>query len=154
MTDDPATDDELALAGELVTQASRLVRAIRRHEPQGADIRILSILDQVGPLGVTEMAEFDRTSQPSMSASVRRMAEQGWVSKEPNPADARSTLVALTPEGAAALARARDSNGRYVADRLAATGHGLDDLRAAVALLRDVLSPLPDPHQTPGSETP
>ena len=128
------------LAGELIMQAARLVRAVRRELELPAGTRILSLLDEHGPLGVTALAELDRSSQPSMSGAVAQLVEQGWVTKAPHPGDARASLVTLTPRGRAELRRIRARIGEHVAalvtDR---THHTTEDLATAVAVLRDLL---------------
>lgn len=126
-------------SSELVVQAARLVRAVRRRVEQPAGIRILALLDELGPLGVTAIAEADRSSQPTASGTVRVLMEEGWVSKDPDPHDARRSVVALTPSGRQRLAEARRDNGAAVAERLARTGHSADDVALAVAVLRDVM---------------
>lgn len=127
-------------SSELVVYAARLVRAVRRRVGQPAGIRILALLDELGPQGVTALAEVDRSSQPTVSGAVRQLQEQGLVTKTPDPSDARRTLVRLTPEGRVRLVDARRDNGAAVAERLARTGHTADDVRAAVAVLRDVMA--------------
>jgi DNA-binding MarR family transcriptional regulator len=124
---------------ELVVQAARLVRAVRRRIGQPAGVRILALLDESGPLGVTALADADRSSQPTVSGAVRQLQEQGWVAKKADPADARRALVELTPKGRQRLLDARRDNGRAVAERLASTGYSADDVAVAVALLRDVM---------------
>jgi DNA-binding MarR family transcriptional regulator len=135
------SDHDLERAGsELVTYAARLVRAIRRDLEQPAGLRVLSILDEQGPLGITALAEVDRCSQPTMSGTVAALAERGWVSKFPHPEDARSSLVQLTAAGRSTLAAFRHDTGAAVAARLAAHHHTLDDVTRAVTVLRDVLN--------------
>lgn len=133
-------NDPVDLGSELVTSAARLVRAVRRRHDLPAGFRVLSLLDEHGPLGVTPLARADRCSQPTMSATVRDLAADGWVAKQADPGDARATVVTLTPTGRAELARVRRLNGEAVAARLAAsTTHSVDDLATAVAVLRDLL---------------
>jgi DNA-binding MarR family transcriptional regulator len=127
-------------SSELVVYAARLVRAVRRRVGQPAGIRILALLDELGPQGVTALSEADRSSQPTVSGAVRQLEEQGMVAKDSDPDDARRTLVRLTPEGRRTLANARRDNGAAVAERLARTGHTADDVAAAVAVLRDVMA--------------
>lgn len=127
-------------SSELVVQAARLVRAVRRRVGHPAGIRILSLLDELGPLGVTAIAEADRSSQPTVSGAVRQLVAEGWVAKEPDPSDARRTLVRLTAKGRQRLAAARRDNGAAVAERLTRTGHTADDVAHAVAVLRDVMA--------------
>jgi DNA-binding MarR family transcriptional regulator len=129
-------------SGELVVYAARLVRAVRRRVAQPAGMRIISLLDELGPQGVTSLAEADRTSQPTVSGAVRQLEEQGLVAKTRDPSDARRTVVTLTTEGRRRLVEARRDNGAAVAERLTHTGHSADDVAAAVAVLRDVLAEL------------
>jgi DNA-binding MarR family transcriptional regulator len=126
-------------SSDLVVYAARLVRAVRRRVGHPSGIRILSLLDELGPQGVTALAEVDRSSQPTVSGAVRQLEEQGLVARTADPTDARRSLVRLTPEGRLRLTAARRENGVAVAERLARTGHTADDVEAAVAVLRDVL---------------
>ncbi|HWJ81395.1 MAG TPA: MarR family transcriptional regulator [Nocardioides sp.] len=133
-------DDVERLSSELVVHAARLVRVVRRSLAYPAGVRTLSLLDELGPTGISALATADHCSQPTMTGQVRQLEEQGWVARSPNPADARGTLVALTDAGRAELARVRTANARLVADRLRASGaHDARDLATAVAVLRDVL---------------
>ncbi|MDN4172525.1 MarR family transcriptional regulator [Nocardioides sp. SOB77] len=144
-TGPPATD--LELASDLVVHAARLVRAVRRTLDLPAGVRLLSILDEHGPLGVSRLAVLDRCSQPTMSAAVAAAADRGWVDKQPNPDDARSSVVTLTRAGRAELARIRRTNGETVAARLAALPqHSRQDVATAVAVLRDLLDISLEPH--------
>jgi DNA-binding MarR family transcriptional regulator len=133
-----STDLEVQ-SSELVVQAARLVRAVRRRVGQPAGIRILALLEELGPLGVTALAEADRSSQPTVSGAVRLLVDEGWVAKEPDPGDARRSVVELTAKGRQRLSDARRDNGKAVAERLARTGHSADDVAHAVAVLRDVM---------------
>jgi DNA-binding MarR family transcriptional regulator len=134
-----ATDLEQQ-SSELVMYAARLVRAVRRRVAQPAGVRILSLLDELGPLGVTALSEADRSSQPTVSGVVAQMEELGWIVKDQDPHDARRSVVRLTPGGLQRLAEARRDNGSVVAERLARTGHTADDVAAAVAVLRDIMA--------------
>jgi DNA-binding MarR family transcriptional regulator len=136
-----ATDLE-EQSSELVVYAARLVRAIRRRVGHPAGIRILALLDEFGPQGVTALADADHSSQPTVSGAVHQLEEQGLVAKAPDPSDARRTVVTLTVAGRRRLVEARRANGAAVAERLARTGHTADDVAAAVAVLRDVMDGL------------
>ena len=128
------------LASDLVTYAARLVRAVRRAADLPAGVRVISLLDQHGPSGISALALADRCSQPTMSAQVKELAKRGHVTKTLNPDDSRGQLVSLTDEGRAELARVRAANGALVADRLAhRTAHTPEDLATAVAVLRDLV---------------
>jgi DNA-binding MarR family transcriptional regulator len=127
------------LAAALVTQAARLVRTVRADMDLPAGFRVLSMLDEHGPLGVTRLAVLDGTSQPTMSGTVAAVLERGWVDKQPHPDDARTAVVSLTDAGRAELLRGRARIGDQVARRLAATSHTEQDVAAAVDLLRSLL---------------
>jgi DNA-binding MarR family transcriptional regulator len=135
----PDVDD---LSSDLTVYAARLVRLVRREHAPSAGTRVLSILDETGPLGITALAQIDRCSQPTMTGQVNQLVEAGWVTKEPNPADARSSLVHLTAVGRAELARIRQLSAALVSERLARrTDLSTDDLATAVAVLQAVLEP-------------
>jgi DNA-binding MarR family transcriptional regulator len=127
-------------SSEMVVYAARMVRAVRRRVGHPAGIRILSLLDEFGPQGITALAEADRSSQPTVSGAVRQLEEQGLIARASDPTDARRSMVRLTPEGRRRLDEARRENGVVVAARLSRTGHTADEVAAAVAVLRDVMA--------------
>lgn len=137
------TDHEtrLELGSDLVVHAARLVRQLRRDHALPGGVRVLSLLDEHGPLTVTALAALDQCAQPTMSAAVGRLAGQELVTKRPHPDDARSSVVALTARGAADLADVRRANGDDVRRRLAGRPDPIttDELATAVAVLRAVL---------------
>jgi DNA-binding MarR family transcriptional regulator len=127
------------LGSELTLYAARLVRWLRKERRQPAGMRLLSILDEYGPQGVTTLAAIDQCSQPTMSGTVIALVERGWVHKAADPDDARASVVSLTDEGVRVLDQARRANGALVADRLHSTNHTAPEVAAAVAVLRDVI---------------
>jgi len=127
------------LASDLVMYAARLVRGVRRTQQLPASTRILSVIDEYGALGISQLAAADRSSQPSMSAAVNQLVEHGLVDKQPNPEDGRGSVITLTGAGRRELSRVRRHNGDLVADRLALAGHTPEELATAVAVLRDAL---------------
>jgi DNA-binding MarR family transcriptional regulator len=135
------------LAGTLVTCSARLVRAVSRetsHEVPAATLRLLSQLEELGPVGVSQLAVADRCSQPTMSAAVKNLIDKGWARKEANPHDARGCLVTLTPEGVAVLHGARRRSAAVVAERLAADPrHTEAELATAVTLIQHLLENIP-----------
>ena len=134
-------DEMQRLSNELVVLAARLVRDVRRRNVDlpAASTRLMSLLDELGPSTVGRLAEHDRCSQPTMTGLVKGMVERGWAQRGPHPADSRAHLVSLTPLGRSTLATLRRHNADLVAERIAASGRSVDDLRTAVALLGAVL---------------
>jgi DNA-binding MarR family transcriptional regulator len=134
------------LSAELVLYTGRLVRAITRQsaglavDVPTAQLRLLSQVDELGPVTIGALAAADRCSQPTMSAGVQVLSERGWAVKAPNPADARSSLVSLTETGRTVLSQARRERAALVAARLRAhPRHDERDLATAVAVLRDLV---------------
>ena len=134
------------LSAELVLYTGRLVRAITRQcaglavDVPTAQLRLLSQVDEIGPVTIGALAAADRCSQPTMSAGVQVLCERGWAVKAPNPADARSSLVSLTDSGRTVLTEARRERAAVVAARLRADPrHDERDLATAVAVLRGLL---------------
>lgn len=127
----------------LVTLSARLGRAMSRVslvEVPAATLRLLSLLDELAPVGISSLADADRCSQPTMSTAVQQLVAKGWATKTPHPTDARASLVALTPAGATVLNGARRRISDVLLQRLAADPcHDVADVERAVLLLHHLL---------------
>ncbi len=141
----PVDDRSLEeLSSDLVVYAARLVRAVRRLHEQPAGVRVLALLDELGPLSVTALARADRCSQPTMSLAVARLLESGDVDKQTDPGDGRATVVTVTAAGRRTLAETRRVNGALVAVRLAEHDtYSRHELATAVDVLRDLVETVP-----------
>src|SRR3954471_17599505 len=121
MVAQPTTEE---LSAQLILHAGRLVRAVTRQavgtstEVPTASLRLLSQIDELGPVGIGALAVADRCSQPTMSAGVASLCTRGWATKEADSRDARATLVRLTREGRTVLDQARRERAAVVAARL------------------------------------
>lgn len=131
--------DPLELSTDLVVYAARAVRMIRYVHDIPADTRVLSLLDQHGAVSVTGLARLDNCAQPTMSAAVSNLVKTGLAAKQPNPHDARGSVVTLTDAGRQELVDRRSAFGATVLEHLVAAGHTEAELATAVALLRDLL---------------
>jgi DNA-binding MarR family transcriptional regulator len=143
------------LSAELALNAGRLVRALSRRAvglPSGvptATVRLLSQVDELGPVTIGALAHADRCSQPTMSAGVQGLCERGWAVKQPHPADARSSLVSLTDAGRSVLLDARRERGAMIAARLRSDPHHDEQqLATAVSVLRGLLDHIDDEEGT------
>jgi DNA-binding MarR family transcriptional regulator len=135
----PSSRIDVALASDLVTQSARLVREMRRRHELPAGARVLSVLDEQGPLTVTQLAAAYSCSQPTMTGLVNQLLVRRWAVKEPHPTDTRAALVTPTKAGATELARVRRLNGEAITAQL--EQHPTltaDDLRTAVTVLREL----------------
>lgn len=137
------TASTMALSSDLVMYAARLVRTMRRSLDLPAGVRVLAILEDAGPQGITQLAQADECSQPTMSAQVAQLTEAGLVSKAPNPADARGSTITLTGAGRAELAKVRTLMSGTVTERLRHSERTPEELAVAVSILRDLVEPAP-----------
>lgn len=97
------------------------------HGPKGgpvgrsmARVRMLEVLSEAGsPLSVGDLAARLHVDQPRASRIVQMAVQLGLARREADPADARRTLIALTDQGAAAVAEARGARTDAVRQALA-----------------------------------
>jgi DNA-binding MarR family transcriptional regulator len=73
-------------------------------DPRIADsYGLLSLIGASGQITPTQVAARLGLAVTTASDRVRRLEEHGFAERRPNPADGRSHLVSLTPEGRAAF---------------------------------------------------
>jgi DNA-binding MarR family transcriptional regulator len=127
---EPSTDTEREerierIAADLLPRASQLTRLVLRRvtatgdglsRTEGGILRTLS----EGERRITELAELEGLAQPTMTALVKRLEEQGLVSRGRDGNDGRVALMSLTPDGAAALDEFRRRYRGALAERLQA----------------------------------
>ena len=70
-----------------------------------ADYEILAVLSEhaAGRMPAQEMSVLLRWEKSRLSHQVRRMQDRGLILREPNPVDARSTMIRLLPAGRRAI---------------------------------------------------
>ncbi|WP_240665919.1 MarR family winged helix-turn-helix transcriptional regulator [Agromyces sp. LHK192] len=139
---DAASDDALAaVIGDLVAVNHRLTRLAATatgSTESPATWRTLSVLRDLGPMRIGELARVSRVSQPTMTKLVHALDERDWIRRIADAGDARAWLIAAHPKGLAAL----DSWRRELAANLAPRFADLDPderdtLARAVEILRD-----------------
>jgi DNA-binding MarR family transcriptional regulator len=125
----------------VIGQLVRRLRAERRGLPL-AQVIVLGRLDRTGPAGVSDLAAEERVRPQSMAATVAALADAGFVSRTPDPADGRRVLIGLTPAGADALAADRRRREDWLSDaiRRDLTVEERRTLVAATALLARIAS--------------
>ena len=132
----------------LAEQLDDVVVGLRRLTLTRAELSLtaaatLATLRRQGATRLTELATGEGVSQPSMTALVTRLADQGLVQRRSDPADGRAVLVSLTDSGAALLDHRRTARAARLREPLAALAE--DDVRSitdalpALARLADVL---------------
>src|SRR5699024_12756173 len=130
------------LANQMVAAASRFARTatqISGIRISAVSMRALAYIERHGPQRISHLANYESISQPAMTTAVNRLPQDGMDVRQPDPADARAHLVALTAPGHPALHEYR----RQVAAIVPPT---LDTLTAAdhnpLAHAREVIAPL------------
>ncbi|ATW50475.1 MarR family winged helix-turn-helix transcriptional regulator [Streptomyces peucetius] len=83
-------------------------------ELEPAAYGLLVRLEETGQQRATELAGYFGVGKATMSRQLRALEELGLVTREPDPADGRASLVRLTDEGVARFRHVRDARrGRY-----------------------------------------
>ena len=116
--------------------AGTLIRQLRRDADVPASYRVLATLDDVGPLGISQLAAADGISQPAMSAQVAALVDDGYVARTPHPTDARAQLISLTDAGREHLRTHRARLADVLRGRLDA--HSEAEVATAVAVLKSL----------------
>lgn len=78
------------------------------------DFMILESVLHVGPLTPSRLGDRVGLTRGSITSAVDRLAARGLVTREPNAADARSSLVKLTPIGVTVIEAAWKSHAEAV----------------------------------------
>lgn len=79
-----------------------------------AQLRLLSLMSDLGPSRIGDLAQADNSSQPTMTTQVQRLEAMGLVSRRTDERDARATLVTMTSAGLDVLREARAARSQVV----------------------------------------
>ncbi len=107
MEDETTAADVAELADRLHRALIALIpRSRRRHSSQVAigdvtlaQLSILLTLHDQGPIRMAKLTALERVSAPTITVSIRRLEALGLVKRSPDPADLRSVLVDIHPQG-------------------------------------------------------
>ncbi|HWK25273.1 MAG TPA: MarR family transcriptional regulator [Solirubrobacter sp.] len=120
------------LADELDRRIAGLWHVLGRpgkNELSRSAASVLATLRDSGPRRITELAESEAITQPTVTALVGRLERDGLVERRRDPEDARAVRVHLTDEGREQLARRRAARAALLNARLS---HLTDAERAAL----------------------
>lgn len=73
------------------------------HLPSHSHFGVMATLAERSRCNLSELAEQQSVSLPSMSNTVSKLVERGWVKRTQSESDRRQVLISLTPEGGAML---------------------------------------------------
>ena len=102
----------------------------------------MAVIAKHGPLRLSDLAQLEGVSAPTMTRTVSELEARGFVLRSPDPVDGRAVLVAAADAGTAAVLDARTTRAQLVAELLA-TLDGPD--AAAIAAALPALERLTDP---------
>jgi DNA-binding MarR family transcriptional regulator len=104
------TDDSKEIAKHLIRTVPLVMRVVnvelRRSAPlqDFSQVGLLRVIGHKGPLTMSKLADLWTVSLPTMSRSIRRFEERGWVALTRTQEDRRQVLVELTEDGRSVLA--------------------------------------------------
>ncbi len=132
-------DDLGRLSSELRVVLGQLIRRLRaEHRFPFAQGSVLGRLSREGTSSVGALATAERVRPQSMAQTVSDLETAGLISRRPDPADGRRTLVELTPEGRVTLEADRRDREGWLASAIGAelTAPERQQLARSVELLR------------------
>ena len=104
----PVRVDTSLVASELRVVLGQLMRRLRvEHRFPLSHGAVLGRLDRQGPLSTVELASAERVRPQSMGQTLAELETQGLVSRRPDEADGRRTLLELTDAGRQTLTEDR-----------------------------------------------
>ena len=114
-----AVDEELV--GRLRISVARLARLLRQQDQSGLTPTTTATLITIardGPITLGELATVEQVAPPTITKSVSRLEEAGFVERIPDPADKRVCRVVLTAAGQRQLDENRLRRTVWLTERL------------------------------------
>lgn len=114
------------IARQLLAIILPLTRAVaselRQTDPSlnSAHLGVLAMLVE-RPCNLSELAEYQGVSLPTMSGSISRLEARGWVQRERSTQDRRIVIIQLTPQGKLKLAEMHEQVEAYIGRLLEST---------------------------------
>ena len=140
----PTTADISALAEALRPALLRLTRQLRKESQRFGmsplDAMLLGLVKHREGIGVSELADLEQMSRPTMSSHVKRLEQAGWIARQaPDSDDKRRVGLILTPAGRRAMDAVRRQRNDWLAGRLAnLTPEAREILQAAIGPLSQI----------------
>ena len=142
-TTEPA--DAVALAEALRGPLLRVSRKLRQEAQKvglsSQDAIILGYIRKNPGAGVSELADFEQVSRPTMSSHVKRLEAAGWLSRAEHAEDGRRSGLTLTAAGLRNIETLQRHRNDWLAARLVRLSPGeREALMAAAAPLLKLVS--------------
>jgi DNA-binding MarR family transcriptional regulator len=131
------------LAAHLRLAVTRTARRLRQEAGGGLSPTLnaaLASIERHGPLTPSELAARERVRRPTATRLIAGLEERGLVGRTADPGDRRSSLIAVTSDGAALLRDLRTRKDAFLARRLSdLPAEDRDTLARAAVLLERLL---------------
>ena len=113
-------DDEIVRLRTALGRISRqLDRQVSADGMTRTQLTVLGTIVRRGPMGVSELADFERLNPTMLSRVLAKLEEFGLVIRSAGTDDRRAVRVGATPAGKRKHNRLRDERGRVLAERIA-----------------------------------
>ena len=135
-------DDVFALAEALRAPILKVSRKLRQEGQKvglsAQDAMILGYLKRNPGAGVSELADFEQISRPTMSSHIKRLEAAGWLSRADDAEDGRRQGLTVTAAGARKHEQIQRRRSDWLAARLVRLSPAERDalLAAAAPLLK------------------
>jgi DNA-binding MarR family transcriptional regulator len=130
-----------ALRGPLLRVSRKLRQEAQKAGLSVQDALILGYVRKHPGAGVSELADADQISRPTMSAHVKRLEAAGWLTRSDDAEDGRRSGLAVTPAGGRKLDAIQRLRNDWLSARLALlTDAERERLAAAAAPLLRLVS--------------
>lgn len=141
----PAQARDSSLTETAAKLRMAIVRTARRLRQEAAaetsgltptSTATLATIERFGPLTPSEAAQIEHVKRPTMTRALGCLEREGLIERTPDPADGRSSLVAINAAGRERLRRLRGRKNAYLARRMRElTGEEIATLERAAEIL-------------------
>lgn len=139
-TTSPATAQDLA--AQLRVAVARTIRRLRQEgggELSPALVAALGTIDRHGPLTPSELASRERVMRPTATRFLAKLEGRDLVMRTGDPADGRSSLIAISDHGRSVLGELRTRKDAFLTRRLESlSAADRATIERAVALLEQI----------------
>jgi len=113
--------DRTEIAARLAAAVGRINRRARTDSAAlgYGIVSALATIQREGPLRPGDLSRIEVVTKPTMTRILTELEQRGFIEREADPRDGRAFMVSVTPEGIAAVERARSDRTGIVAELIA-----------------------------------
>jgi DNA-binding MarR family transcriptional regulator len=133
--------DRAEIAARLAAAVGRINRRARTDSATlgYGIVSALATIQREGPLRPGDVSRIEVVTKPTMTRILTELEQRGFIEREADPRDGRAFMVTATPEGIAAVERARADRTGIVAELIAGLPeHDVDAIAGALDALERV----------------